>query len=180
MTVVVLFGSPRKDGNTRQLVNTASDILKQKHHEVRMLFLNDLNIRPCQGCYACLPKGKCKINDDMKDILKYMRESDIIIYATPLYWFGPSSQLKLVMDRSIALMDNDYNSRIEGKKAVTLVTLGDENLDTVKPLIQMFQMTFDLLGLTYAGHVEAPGCMEKGSVKKTYIEKTKTVIRSLL
>jgi len=180
MKTVVLFGSPRKDGNTRQLVNAASDILKQKHHDVRVLFLNDLNIRPCQGCYACLPKGICKITDDMKDIRKYMMESELIIYATPLYWFGPSSQLKLVMDRSIAFMDNDYNSRIKGKKVVTLVTLGDENPDTAKPLLDMFQMTFDLLGLSWAGHIEAPGCMDKGRVKKAHIEKTQRLIRSLL
>ena len=58
----------------------------------------------------------------MKDIRKYILESDIIVYATPIYWFGPSAQLKLVMDRSIAFMDDNYNSRIAGKKAVTLMT----------------------------------------------------------
>jgi multimeric flavodoxin WrbA len=56
----------------------------------------------------------------MKDICKYILESDLVIYATPIYWFGPSAQLKLVIDRSIAFMDGDYNSRIEGKKAITL------------------------------------------------------------
>jgi multimeric flavodoxin WrbA len=180
MKTVILFGSPRKNGNTRQLVDAASETLKEKRHDVRMLFLNDLNIRPCQGCHACLSKGICRINDDMKDIRKYMIESDLIIYATPVYWFGPSGQLKLVMDRSISFMDNDYNSRIKGKQAITLVTLGDENLDTVKPLLSMFQMTFDFLGLSYKGHIEVPGCMEKGRVKKAYIEKTKKLIRSLL
>ena len=71
MKTVILFGSPRKNGNTIQLARTMTDALKKKGHSVRMLYLNDLNIRPCQGCYACLKNGSCKINDDMKDIRKY-------------------------------------------------------------------------------------------------------------
>ncbi|MCX5799684.1 MAG: flavodoxin family protein, partial [Proteobacteria bacterium] len=74
MKTVILFGSPRKDGNTIQLVNILSRTLKNKGHSVRILYLNDMNIRPCQGCYACLKKGICKINDDMKDIRKYIME----------------------------------------------------------------------------------------------------------
>jgi multimeric flavodoxin WrbA len=61
-------------------------------------------------------KGICKINDDMKDIRKYMMESDLIVYTFPIYWFAPSGQLKLAIDRSIAFMDENYNSRIKGKK----------------------------------------------------------------
>ena len=139
MKTVILFGSPRKNGNTIQLVQTMTDALKKKGHSVRMFYLNDLNIKPCQGCYTCVNNGSCKINDDMKDIRKYILESDLIVYATPIYWFGPSAQLKLVMDRSIAFMDSDYNSRIAGKKAVTLITFADNNTDTCKPAIDMFK-----------------------------------------
>ena len=116
MKTVILFGSPRKEGNTLQLVKGASDALKAKGGNVRMLYLNDMNVRPCQGCYACLKEGACPINDDMKDIRKYVLEPDLIVYATPIYWFGPSGQLKIAMDRSIAFMDENYNSRVEGKE----------------------------------------------------------------
>jgi multimeric flavodoxin WrbA len=173
METVILFGSPRKDGNTIQIVNALSDALKKKGHNVRMLYLNDLNIRPCQGCYACLPKGTCKINDDMKDIRKYMMDSDLIVYATPVYWFGPSGQLKLVMDRCISFMDNKYNSRLKGKKVLTLMTCADENMDTFQPALGMFKKTFDLLGFTQAGSVEVPGCVDGKKVKKEFIRKTK-------
>jgi multimeric flavodoxin WrbA len=173
METVILFGSPRKDGNTIQIANTFSDAMKQKGHNVRMLYLNDLNIRPCQGCYACLPKGVCKINDDMKDIRKYMIDSDLIVYATPIYWFGPSGQLKLVMDRGIAFMDREYNSRLKGKKVITLMTCADENPDTFQPAFGMFKKTFDLLGLIQAGSVEVPGCVDGKKIKKEFIQKTK-------
>jgi multimeric flavodoxin WrbA len=179
MKTVILFGSPRKNGNTIQLVNVLSDIIKRKRHSVRMLYLNDMNIRPCQGCYACLKKGVCKINDDMKDIRKYIMESDLIVYAFPIYWFAPSSQLKLVIDRSIAFMDENYNSRIKGKKAITLMTCGDEDKGILKPAKEMFKMTFDLLKLSYIGSVEATGCQEKGEVKRAFKEKTRKLAESI-
>lgn len=178
MKTVILFGSPRKNGNTIQLAQTMTDALKKKRHSVRMLYLNDLNIRPCQGCYTCLKNGSCKINDDMKDICKYILESDLIVYATPIYWFGASAQLKLVMDRSIAFMDNDYNSRVAGKKAITLITFADNNMDTCKPAIDMFKKTFDLLKLTYVGSIEVPGCTDGGSIEEEYKKKTKKLIDS--
>jgi multimeric flavodoxin WrbA len=179
MKTVILFGSPRKNGNTIQLVRTMTDALKKGGHSVRMLYLNDLNIRPCQGCYTCVSNGSCKINDDMKDIRKYILESDLIVYATPVYWFGPSAQLKLVMDRSIAFMDGEYNSRIAGKKAITLLTFADNNTDTCRPAIEMFEKTFGILKLSYTGGIEAAGCSETGAVKEEFKKKTKKLIDSL-
>jgi multimeric flavodoxin WrbA len=171
LKTAILFGSPRKNGNTIQLAKAASDALRARGDNVRVLYLNDLNIRPCQGCYACLKSGVCKINDDMKDIRKYILESELIIYATPIYWFGPSAQLKLAMDRSIAFMDEEYNSRVKGKKAITLITCADERQDTCEPCLGMFRKTFDLLGINWLGGVEALGCVDKSEVKTEYVEK---------
>ena len=179
MQTVILFGSPRKEGNTIQLARVVTDTLRARGGNVRMLYLNDMNIRPCQGCLACLKEGVCKINDDMKDIRKYVHESDLIVYASPVYWFGPTGQLKIVMDRSIAFMDEEYNSRIKGKKAITLMTFADETMDTCQPALDMFRKTFELLGITWAGNVEAPGCLEKGSVKEEYKEKAARLAESI-
>ena len=179
MKVVILFGSPRKNGNTIQLVRTMIDALKKNGHKVRMFYLNDLDIRPCQGCYICVKDAACKINDDMKKIRKYIMESDTIVYATPIYWFGPSAQLKLFMDRSIAFMDSDYNSRIAGKKAVTLITFADNDIDTCRPAIEMFKKTLSLLNLDYAGRIEVPGCTERGIINEGYKEKIKKLVDSL-
>jgi multimeric flavodoxin WrbA len=176
---VVLFGSPRKKGNTAELARTVIATLKGKGWGVRTLYLNDMNIRPCQGCYTCLPAAVCRIQDDMKDVRKYIMESDLIVYATPIYWFGPSGQLKLAMDRSIAFMDENFTSRVKGKKAITLTTFGDENTDSCRPAIDMFTKTFDLLGITYAGQVNAPGCQPQGGVGHQYIEKAKELAESV-
>lgn len=180
MKAVILFGSPRKDGNTIRLVNAFSDVLKDRGINVRMLYLNDMNIRPCQGCCACLPAGICKINDDMKDIRKYILESELIVYASPVYWFGVSSQLKLAIDRTFAFMDEKFNSRIAGKKAVTILTCGFENTSVCEPSISMFKKIFNLQKLSYSGNIEATGCPAHGvSVKEEFIEKTRKLAESL-
>lgn len=180
MKAIILFGSPRKEGNTILPVQAFAEVLKKGGCDVRTIYLNDLNIRPCQGCLACVPEGVCKINDDMKDIRKYIMESDLIVYASPIYWFAPSSQLKVVIDRSMAFLDSEYNSRIKGKKAVTIMTCGSDEDDTFSPSKGMFRKIFDLLGVTYAGSIEAKGCVEKGSVSSKYVKNAEQLAASLL
>lgn len=173
MEVVILFGSPRKAGNTMKLVDAFASVLKETKHHVRTLYLNDMNIRPCQGCTTCLPTGSCRINDDMKDIRKYIVESDCIVMATPIYWFTVSGQLKLAMDRSLPFMDENYTSRIKGKSVFTLMTCGSEDKDVCSPALGTFAQTFELLGLTWSGHIEALGCPEKGGVKERYLDQAR-------
>lgn len=179
MKTVILFGSPRKGGNTRQLVDAFCETMKKNEHDVRFLNLNDMNVRPCQGCLTCAKEGKCRINDDMKDIRKYMLESDLVVYATPTYWWGPSSQLKVVIDRSIAFFDENMESRIKGKKAVTLMTCGDRSSDTFTPALDAFKRTFDSLSITYLGGVEAAGCEDKGKVSKKALDKARKLAESI-
>lgn len=179
MKTAILFGSPRKDGNTRMLTDAFADALKSRETDVRFLYLNDLNIRPCQGCLSCAEEGVCRINDDMRDIGKYVMESDLVVYATPVYWWAPSAQLKLVMDRSLIFLDKDYNSRVKGKKAVTLVTCGDGDVDTCSPTLDIFRRAFQALGMEYAGHVEATGCEGKGVVSASALEAARKVAASL-
>jgi multimeric flavodoxin WrbA len=176
---VILFGSPRKDGNTRLLTDAFAEALKTRQTDVRLLYLNDMNIRPCQSCFVCSEKGVCRINDDMRDIGKYIMESDLVVYATPVYWWAPSAQLKLVMDRSIIFLDEDYNSRIKGKKAVTLMTCGDGDIGTCGPALDIFTRSFSALGMEYAGHVEATGCEGRGEVPASALDAARKVAASI-
>lgn len=180
MKTVILFGSPHKDGNTRQLVDVFTGVMKGKQKEVRVLYLNDMNIRPCQACQSCSEGGICRIHDDMKDICKYIMESDVVVYATPIYWSGPSAQMKLAMDRCLAFLDPQLNSRVKGKKAVTLMCCADEDNEMCRPSLDMFDKTFEGLGMIYAGNVEATGCTDKGRVKEEILEATRRVAESVL
>lgn len=179
MKAVILFGSPRRDGNTRQLVNAFTETLRGRGDDVRVLYLNEMNIRACQGCLSCSAEGICRINDDMKDVRKFILDSEILVYASPIYWSAPSGQLKIVMDRCLAFLDADMNSRIAGKKSCTLLTCADDEKEMFEPSLLMFRRTFEDLGLTYVGGIEAEGCVEKGSVKPEILDGVRNLAASL-
>lgn len=179
MKAAILFGSPRRDGNTKQLVDTFTNTFWEKGNDARVLYLNEMNIRTCQGCLSCSAESTCRINDDMKDVHKCIMESDLLVYASPIYWSAPSGQLKVAMDRCIAFLDANMNSRIAGKKACTLLTCADDKAEMCEPSLVMFKRTFDDLGLTYLGGVEAKGCTEKGCVGPEILEATKNLAASL-
>lgn len=106
--ILALNGSPRgENGNTQVLLEAfLRGISKgEKTIETKTLFLEKLNINDCRGCFNCWSKtpGRCIFEDDMKGILKDYIEADIIIYATPLYYYGMTSILKKVIDRLLPL-----------------------------------------------------------------------------
>ena len=180
MKAVILFGSPRKSGNTRQLVDAFTGAMKKGRDEVKLLYLNDMKIRPCQGCLSCAETGACRIKDDMRDVCTSIMESDVVVYATPIYWWAPSAQLKLAMDRSIVFLDGEMNSRVKGKKSVSLVTCADSDKETCAPTLEIFKRSFEGLGMEYSGHVEAVGCEEKGTVSKKSRDAARSLAKSLL
>jgi len=106
MRVVILRGSPRKNGNSATLIDYFLSGLKiTKVHHIDDFFINEMTISPCQGCLYCSSSEnhECKIKDDMEQIYTAYRDADLVIYATPMYWGYMSAQLKIVMDRMEAL-----------------------------------------------------------------------------
>ena len=120
MKAVVLHGSPRKGKNSDTLADSFLKGLSEENPwEVLHFYLNELNIAPCQGCLACeIPPHNCKINDDMHPIYKAYRESDLIVWTTPMYWGYLTAQMKLAQDRMEALAWKGF----EEKTLVTIFT----------------------------------------------------------
>jgi multimeric flavodoxin WrbA len=103
--VLILNGSPRKKGNTFFLIQELSKSIFDKGHEAEILHLNDYDIKPCQGCFWCYKDYplKCIQNDVMNGLYPSVLDSDAIVFASPIYWFNYSAQLKLFIDRLVAL-----------------------------------------------------------------------------
>ncbi len=101
------MGSPNKEGSTNILAESFSRGAKEAGHEVEILKLEDLNINPCTGCLHCGYEGPCSQNDDNPIIKNALLDADMIVLATPLYYYGMSAQLKTVVDRFCS-----YNSRL--------------------------------------------------------------------
>jgi multimeric flavodoxin WrbA len=100
MKAIGIVGSPRNDGNTVYLLKKTLDVLKQDSIQTEMVFLKDLDIRPCEGCKSCEEKKECKIEDDMKGLLMKLKESDVIILTSPSFMGGATSRTRAFMERT--------------------------------------------------------------------------------
>lgn len=144
MHVIGLVGSPRKGSNTDLLVDSVLDGAGTSGHTTEKLYLYDLDIEPCLDCKAC-KKGsyKCALIDDMQTIYPKLQEADVIVFGTPLYWYGPSAKMKLLIDR---LRPFTASKKLKGKRAV-LVVPSEEGADACNFIVGMFGLSFDYLGV---------------------------------
>ena len=107
MKIVVLMASPNTDGSTRILAESFAKGAEEGGHSVEIIDVCTLNIAPCTGCIACGYEGDCVQYDDNEIIRRKLLSCDMVVFATPLYYYGMSAQLKTVVDRFCA-----YNSSL--------------------------------------------------------------------
>lgn len=108
MHMVIVLGSPRKNGNSERLARAVAEGLEQAGGTVEYIRLNELNIRPCQGCGGCDKTGSCVIDDDMTKIYQQVDAADRLLVASPIYFYGPSAQTKIFADRFQARWSRKY------------------------------------------------------------------------
>lgn len=99
MKILVVYGSPHKKGSSYLLANEFIKGVQENHHEVTVFDVAHHHISPCLGCDHCGMNGPCIQNDDMSQLRKDMLDHDMIVFVTPLYYFGISAQLKAAIDR---------------------------------------------------------------------------------
>ncbi len=139
MKIVSLLGSPRVESNSSTIAKRFCATAEKLGAEVSTFTLNDLNYRGCQGCYVCKTKlDRCVLEDDLTEVLEAVRETDILVLATPIYYWDVTSQLKAFLDRTFSYLVPDFvtnpnKSRLApGKKLVFIQVQGnpDEGLFT--------------------------------------------------
>lgn len=154
--IMIINGSPKKDGNTAALVDWFSQGARSKGADVevvRAAFLKykTLGCISCRGCQKS-DKYECSVNDEAKPVLAKMADVDVIVFATPLYFFGPSAQLKLIFDRMFSLYkwDNDAGTMKTPLKGKTFVVLAsafeDIGLDALE---KPFALTAEYTGMKF-------------------------------
>jgi multimeric flavodoxin WrbA len=154
--VVVILGSPRKNGNSAILAKNVISGANSLGARVDSYYLHEMDIKPCDACDVC-QKGdsdSCIIPDDMQVIYPKLLKADVIVIASPIYWFSLSAQTKLFMDRCYALGTSDrYN--LEGKKIGIVLTYGDSdpfNSGAVNA-IRTLQDAYNYVGASIVGLV---------------------------
>lgn len=109
--VIVISTSLRTGSNSDMLANQFIEGAKAAGHEVEKISLAGKDIRFCKGCLACQKLGKCVIQDDANDIMQKVLNADVVCWATPIYYYEMSGQMKTLIDRMNALYSLDYKFR---------------------------------------------------------------------
>lgn len=152
--IVVLTGSPRKKSSSARLADAFTDGAKAAGHSVTLFRLASMKINGCLGCNHCIEeKGVCVQKDDMLQISNALRSSDTLVLASPVYFWGVTSQLKQAIDRMYALLQR----RSKIKQAVLLMTCGDDTDKAALPSIAMFREICAYLKWEETGIIVAPG-----------------------
>ena len=160
--IVILVGSVRKGGNTEILAKAFAEGARQ-NHEVEIISVADYNINPCIGCNSCFDREGhgCFQQDDMQKIYPKLAEEDVIVAASPVYFYGISAQLKALVDRLHTPMRNTFKV-----KKLALLCVAAATLPTVFDSIKMqYQLILDYFNLEDAGTVLVKGVKDKGDIE---------------
>lgn len=154
MKIVVLTGSPHKNGTSNTLVDEFVKGAEEKGHDVTRFDTAFLKVHPCIGCDHCGMNGPCVFNDDMPNILDTILDSDMIVLATPVYYFGFSSQIKSVIDRFYS-----RNGKIQSKhlKSVFIATAWNNDDVVMSGIKKHIDILIDYLNLENIGMILAKG-----------------------
>lgn len=159
MKVLVLMGSPKKKGNTQQMCVPFIEELEKLGAEVRQEWIYDMNIKPCLGCKTCQDRiGElgCVHNDDFAAAVDMVKESDLVVFATPIYCGFAPGPVKTLLDRMVYASVKKYGktkapSLIEGKKAAILITSGGPPKMTVVAFEYAVKVLCASNGMEYLG-----------------------------
>ena len=168
MKIVVLQGSPNKRGSTNILVTEFIRGAQESGHSTERFDLADMNLNPCTGCVACGYEGPCIQQDDNEKIRTAILNADMIVFATPLYYYGMSAQLKTAVARYCA-----YNSSITRKhmKSALLTVAWNNDTWTFDALESHYRTLVRYLELQDQGMVLGRGCGTPSMTKHTQYPK---------
>ena len=167
MKILILTGSPRKNGNSNTLADEFAKGAKEAGHEVVRFDAAFKKVNPCIACDHCGMDGPCVFDDDFEFVRKHIVDADCVVFASPMYYFGLSAQLKLVIDRFY-----DINGKIHiPKKAVLLMIYANTAASEAVPIKSHYDVLLKYLGWKDAGRVIAPGVWPVGAIKETRYPK---------
>ena len=155
MKIVILEGSPNKNGSSNMLTEQFRKGAEEAGHSVQMIDAAHANIHPCIGCIHCGYEGPCVQKDDVNEIRQKILAADMMVFVTPLYYYGMSAQLKILIDRFCA-----FNSSIQRKhmKSALLAVAWNSDTWTFEALESHYDTLVRYLNLKDQGRVLGKGC----------------------
>lgn len=162
--VLILSGSPRKGGNSDLLCDEFIRGAKEAGNETEKIRVATKKVAPCIGCYFCSDNGgKCVYDDDMAEILQKMIDADVIVLASPVYFYSIDAQLKAVIDRTVARW-----LEVKNKEFYYIATMGDGNVKSADTTLACFRGYADCVeGAVEKGVIVGKGVYEPGEINGT-------------
>lgn len=162
--VLILSGSPRKGGNSDLLCDEFMRGALESGNEVEKIRIAEKKVGYCTGCYYCASHGgKCAIRDDMSEILQKMIDADVIVLASPVYFYSIDAQLKAVIDRTVARW-----LEVKDKEFYYIATCADEQNASIETTLACFRGYADCVeGAKEMGVIYGVGAYEKGEIVST-------------
>lgn len=179
--IVILNGSPRKNGNTSALVKAFTEGAESVGHRVTTFFLDGMDIHGCKGCFGGHSSREypCVQRDDMVQIYPAVMDSDVVVLATPLYYWNMSGQLRTAVDRLFALEEGDGNLLRGHNRASALLMAAEGH--GFEDVLLYYNHLMEHLRWNNLGHVLAGGNGDVGDIEgKPELKKAFELGKSIL
>lgn len=164
--ILAILGSPRKGGNSDLLSDAFLKGAMESGHKTEKIYIQQLHLKPCMACYGCRETEVCVQKDGMAEVLEKMIESDVILLATPVYFYSMSGQMKVWIDRVLP-----QYTKIKNKEFYFIATAADENAALERTFDALSGFTDCLPGATVKAKIYGGGFYESGAVKGSKAEQ---------
>lgn len=174
--IIVLNGSPRSRGNTAALIREFVNGAEAAGGSVTVFELQRMKIHGCLGCLAGggNPESPCTQKDDMDRIYPVYKESDVVVFASPMYYWAFSGQLKIVIDRLFAVTEANHWQTPE-KSCAMLMAAEGSGRENDAPVLDYYQSLVKFLNWQDLGHLIAGGVLKAGDIEgKTVLEDARS------
>lgn len=164
--IVVITGSPRKNGNSFAMTESFIKAAEEKGHSVKRFDAALMKLEGCHACETCFQTGKaCSFDDDFNIIAQEVLDADTIIFTMPVYWYSIPSQIKSVIDRMYSLVVG--GKPIAGKECALIACCEEEDMSVLDGVRIPIERTAALNQWKMVGEVLIPGVLHPGDIEKT-------------
>ncbi len=164
MKIVIIKGSPHKKGSSNMPAEQFIKGAQEAGHTIIEMDAAHMDIRPCLGCEHCGMNGECVHKDDNRIIRDALLSSDMVVFVTPIYYFGMSAQLKMVIDRFYS-----YTMKLSSKhlKAALIAAAWDPGDDVMPYLVEHYKKLCRYMNFTDCGQILGTGCGNPSMTKNS-------------
>jgi len=172
VNITAIYCSPRKGGNTDLLMQAFLAGLRSAGGRPRELYLSNFSVLPCTACAGCADTGRCVLDDDMEVLYRFFEESDVLVLAAPVFFYGFGAMAKAMVDRCQAFWVRRYRLKQDMNKdrpsgsgrGILLSAGGSGGSRNFEGILLSARYFFDALGMSFDHHLTYGSVDEPGAI----------------